>query len=523
MRCASSPRPASTSTSRRLEIAEPRLSADEPPSTCSGRRSQERRPWSSSTTSAPAAESRHPAPPAVGRGPLLRPLVRRRARHSTGARSGSSGSRASRRAGRSDPRARTTYPPAPTCARSRPARAPARPSRATPSCVRHGAGHLRRARRRGRRRRSDGPTRGTGWCSTAAGWARRRASRLRADVLVESPPELREATCWLAAPMRPPRGSPRPGAKRPGRPAADPGAVPAPHGEVASTRRPRRSGVTPSRWSRTSRCCSCAGCPGGYPDDLIDVDLDALETERADGVIRVSNADYLARPLRLTPDRGDRDDRGAAALRSGRRRRHPRGRRPALAKLETAAAGLRATHRPRSPPRRRRGAGCARRSRRPSPRPPGPADLLRAGPRRGDRAGRRPAGWSAARGLAYLDAWCHSAEAPGCSGSTGSTSRRSSTPRRTRAAAPPPRPGRRAFTARRTTLVTSAPAPGPLGGRVLPGRGGAARSRRHLEVDLLVADERWLTPVAAALGAPYAPVIAARRLDTDFRATAARP
>ncbi len=39
------------------------------------------------------------------------------------------------------------------------------------------------------------------------------------------------------------------------------------------------------------------GLPGGYPDDLIDVDLDALEDE---GVVRVSNADYFARPLRLT-------------------------------------------------------------------------------------------------------------------------------------------------------------------------------------------------------------------------------
>ena len=39
----------------------------------------------------------------------------------------------------------------------------------------------------------------------------------------------------------------------------------------------------------------------GYPGDLIDVDLDALEEPEGDGVIRVSNADYLSRPLRLTP------------------------------------------------------------------------------------------------------------------------------------------------------------------------------------------------------------------------------
>jgi proteasome accessory factor C len=43
------------------------------------------------------------------------------------------------------------------------------------------------------------------------------------------------------------------------------------------------------------------GLPGGYPDDLIDVDLEALEEPGGDGVIRVTNADYLARPLRLTP------------------------------------------------------------------------------------------------------------------------------------------------------------------------------------------------------------------------------
>ena len=41
------------------------------------------------------------------------------------------------------------------------------------------------------------------------------------------------------------------------------------------------------------------GTPGGLPDDLIDVDVEALD--ESDGVIRVSNADYLARPLRLTP------------------------------------------------------------------------------------------------------------------------------------------------------------------------------------------------------------------------------
>ncbi len=41
------------------------------------------------------------------------------------------------------------------------------------------------------------------------------------------------------------------------------------------------------------------GLPGGMPDDLIEVDMDAVEGE---GVIHLSNADYLTRPLRFTRD-----------------------------------------------------------------------------------------------------------------------------------------------------------------------------------------------------------------------------
>ena len=38
------------------------------------------------------------------------------------------------------------------------------------------------------------------------------------------------------------------------------------------------------------------GLPGAMPDDLIDVDMDALEGE---GVVHVQNTDFLGRPLRL--------------------------------------------------------------------------------------------------------------------------------------------------------------------------------------------------------------------------------
>lgn len=61
----------------------------------------------------------------------------------------------------------------------------------------------------------------------------------------------------------------------------------------------RLLGVTPDQVRKDLHVLFMCGTPGGLPDDLIDVDVEALEA--SDGVIRVSNADYLSRPLRLTP------------------------------------------------------------------------------------------------------------------------------------------------------------------------------------------------------------------------------
>ncbi len=41
------------------------------------------------------------------------------------------------------------------------------------------------------------------------------------------------------------------------------------------------------------------GLPGGLPDDLIEIDMDAATGE---GIIHLSNADYLSRPMRFTAD-----------------------------------------------------------------------------------------------------------------------------------------------------------------------------------------------------------------------------
>ena len=113
----------------------------------------------------------------------------------------------------------------------------------------------------------------------------------------------------------------------------------------ASTRPPQALGVPPQQVLADLKVLLMCGLPGGYPDDLIDVDLDALESDEGDGVIRVTNADYLARPLRLTPTEATRADRGAA----GAARRAPTtppatsstGRSPSSRRPPTRAPGRR--------------------------------------------------------------------------------------------------------------------------------------------------------------------------------------
>lgn len=168
------------------------------------------------------------------------------------------------------------------------------------------------------------------------------------------------------------------------------------------------------------------GLPGGYPDDLIDVDLDALEDEtgrsvNAEGVIRVSNADYLARPLRLTPSeatalivalRAVRDGSSGAAGGAGASTIELVDR--TLAKLEAAVAdgepvadrvevvdpdvGLTAT--------RATIATALAQGRQ--------LELTYYVPSRDEESTRvvDPRALTTVRGIDYLDAYCHSAEAP---------------------------------------------------------------------------------------------------------------
>lgn len=170
----------------------------------------------------------------------------------------------------------------------------------------------------------------------------------------------------------------------------------------------RALGVPPDQLDKDLRVLFMCGLPGGYPDDLIDVDLDALEGE---GVIRVSNADYLARPLRLTPTEASAIIVALRALRSGADDDTREVVDRALAKLEGAAAG--------STPLVDPGADD-----------PGPLALraqledavrrrrqLRITyyvPSRDEESERvvDPHAVVSHHGVAYLDAYCHSADAP---------------------------------------------------------------------------------------------------------------
>lgn len=58
-------------------------------------------------------------------------------------------------------------------------------------------------------------------------------------------------------------------------------------------------GVAPGQIVRDLKIAWMCGLPGGLPDDLIEIDMDAVEGA---GRIVLSNADYLSRPMRFTRD-----------------------------------------------------------------------------------------------------------------------------------------------------------------------------------------------------------------------------
>src|SRR5215207_5512855 len=304
------------------------------------------------------------------------------------------------------------------------------------------------------------------------------------------------------------------------------------HPEVRLDETARAVGSTPEQVVKDLGVLFMCGLPGGYPDDLIDVDLDALEdTEegglRLEGVIRVSNADYLARPLRLTPTEATAIIVALRAMRgtAGADTREVVDR--TLAKLEEAAAASTPGGTPLVEPGEDDDAEATRLR-------ASLEDAVARGrqvrltyyvPARDEESERvvDPRGVVTSAGVPYLDAWCHSAEAPRLF-RLDRIHEAVVLDSPVETAPEPPRDLSDGLFARsqETTLVTLVIAPQARwvveyhqveAVRTLPDG--------SLEVDMLVADQRWLRRLLMRL-APYARVVSPPELDADFRATAQR-
>jgi proteasome accessory factor C len=293
------------------------------------------------------------------------------------------------------------------------------------------------------------------------------------------------------------------------------------HGQVRLDEAATALGVAPDQLLGDLKVLLMCGLPGGYPDDLIDVDLDALEGPEADGVIRVSNADYLARPLKLTPTEATAIIVALRALRSTATEETREVVDRALAKLEAAAAE-----------------GSAAPQIDPGEESPERLDQVRLEddlhdavarqrqvrltyfvPSRDEQSERTvdPRGIVTADGFRYLDAWCHSAEAPRLFRLDRIRSATVlDTPIRT-APEPPRDLSDGLFTRSSDTMPVTLGLDREARWIVEYYPVEAVRTRRggRLEVDLLIADERWLQRLLLRL-APHARVLSPPELQERF-------
>lgn len=284
----------------------------------------------------------------------------------------------------------------------------------------------------------------------------------------------------------------------------------------------RALAVSPEQLLGDLKVLLMCGLPGGYPDDLIDVDLDALEGPEADGVIRVSNADYLARPLRLTPTEATAIIVALRALQTsaGLETRDVVDR--ALAKLESAAAAGSAALQIDPGEQPRRGLDLVRLE----------ADLQDAvarqrqvrltyfTPSRDEQSERTvdPRGVVTAHGFRYLDAWCHTAGAPRLFRLDRIQAAQVLDDATLTAPEPPRDLGEGLFTHDGdTTLVTvHLDREARWIVEYYPVEAVRPLDDGALEVDLLVADDRWLQRLLLRL-APHARVLSPAGLQAGLR------
>jgi proteasome accessory factor C len=171
-------------------------------------------------------------------------------------------------------------------------------------------------------------------------------------------------------------------------------------------------GVSADQLRKDLKVLWMCGLPGLTPDRMIDVDFEAIEDD-PDGVVRIDNAEYLARPVRLGSSEASALIVALRALREGSQEEsHPAIDR-ALAKLEDAAASGSETPKvevslPRSgvsPQHRSLLQQAIDQNRQ--------ARIDYYVPTRDETTERTvdPLAVLAADGHEYLDAWCHLAEA----------------------------------------------------------------------------------------------------------------
>jgi proteasome accessory factor C len=289
-------------------------------------------------------------------------------------------------------------------------------------------------------------------------------------------------------------------------------------------------GTTPAQVLGDLKVLFMCGLPGGLPDDLIDVDLDAIESEEggpvSDGVIRIENADYLARPLRLSPTEASAVMVALHTLRDASTRDTQVIIDAVLAKLEAAASTAAASRRIAVDARSGEVALLAL------------SDSLQRASEEGrqvrltyhvparDELSERvvdPYGMVSHGRFHYLDAWCHAA----------GSDRLFRLDRITEATvldtpiATEPRPPREV---NEGLLTGETPDGGTVATLVLqpqadwvphyyPVQEVRPRDDDVLEVDLPVADPRWLIRLLLRL-APYATVLAPEEFTETFTATA---
>lgn len=295
------------------------------------------------------------------------------------------------------------------------------------------------------------------------------------------------------------------------------------HGQVRLDVAAAALGVPAAQLVKDLKVLLMCGLPGGYPDDLIDVDLDALEGPEADGVIRVSNADYFARPLRLTPTEATAIIVALRALRNGATDDTRAVLDRALAKLEAAAADGMG---PRIDPGEEaadadqallaaRLQGAADRHRQ--------IRLTYYVPSRDEESMRvvDPRGVVNSNGHAYLDAWCHSAEAPRLFRLDRIHSAQVlDTPIETPVEAPRDLGNGLFAQSSDTTLTTIRLQPAARWVvEYYPVEDVRLQADGTLEVDVQVADERWLTRLLMRL-APHAEIISPPGYAESFRTAA---